>query len=187
MNRDATIADGAEPGDEGADTGHGSLALPGLWLLRLRWEAGALVEVDQLEREAPPPLSDAQPIPARFAEPLLAFARGEALDLAQVPVTLRGTKFQRRVWAALRRVPRGSVRTYAGIAADVGSPRAMRAVGTAMAANPLPLVVPCHRVVAHGLRLGGYSGGVERKKALLRLEGVRVEGDLVLPGQLPLL
>ena len=56
-----------------------------------------------------------------------------------------------------------------------------------MAANPLPLVVPCHRVVAHGLRLGGYSGGVERKKALLRLEGVRVEGDLVLPGQLPLL
>jgi methylated-DNA-[protein]-cysteine S-methyltransferase len=85
--------------------------------------------------------------------------------------------------------PRGRVRTYAGLAADVGAPRAMRAIGAAMAKNPIPIAVPCHRVIANRNRIGGYSGGtgVDRKRALLALEGVRVEGDAILLGQLDLL
>jgi methylated-DNA-[protein]-cysteine S-methyltransferase len=109
------------------------------------------------------------------------------VDPATLPVRIGGTRFQVRVWRALRRVPRGRVRTYAGLAKDAGSPRGMRAVGMAMSANPLAIVVPCHRVVGAGHKLGGYSGGLDRKRHLLELEGVVVEGDEVLPGQLELL
>ncbi len=127
------------------------------------------------------------PIPEAVRGPLERYFAGEPLDPAALPVRLVGTRFQRRVWEALRRVPRGQVRTYGGLAADVGSPRATRAIGTAMALNPIAIVVPCHRVVAAGLALGGYSGGLENKRALLALEGVKVEGDRVRPGQLDLL
>lgn len=124
----------------------------------------------------------------QVAETMLeGYFAGEPIDPAALPVRLGGTKFQRQVWTALRAVPRGSVRTYAGLAADVRSPRAMRAIGMAMAANPIAIVVPCHRIVAAGLALGGYSGGLDRKRVLLGLEGVKVEGDRVLPGQLDLL
>jgi methylated-DNA-[protein]-cysteine S-methyltransferase len=90
------------------------------------------------------------------------------------------------VWRALLRVKRGSVRTYQGLAKDAGSPRAVRAVGQAMARNPLPIVVPCHRVIASGGALGGYTGGVARKRVLLGLEGVPVIGEQVQVGQLDL-
>ncbi len=183
--------------DQPTTLAHARLDLDGLGAVWLVWSDLGLVRVDQLvppsERELDaldPGLAsrDPSPVPARDAEAFAAFARGEAIDLATLPVELRGTAFQERVWTALRAVPRGRVRTYAGLASDVGAPRAMRAVGLAMAKNPLPLVVPCHRVIAHGSRLGGYSGGLERKRALLALEGVHVEGDHVLPpGQLDLL
>jgi methylated-DNA-[protein]-cysteine S-methyltransferase len=101
-------------------------------------------------------------------------------------VDLRGTPFQVRVWEALRKIERGNVRSYAGIAADVLSPRAMRAVGAANAANPIAIVVPCHRVVGTGLGIGGYSGGLPMKRRLLTLEGVRVDAGKVIPGQLEL-
>lgn len=127
------------------------------------------------------------PIPSEVVGGLRRYFTGEPFDPATIPVRLGGTKFQRAVWTALRRVPRGSVRSYAGLAADVRSPRAMRAIGAAMAANPIAIVVPCHRVVGAGNALGGYSGGLDRKRALLTLEGVRFEGDHVLPGQLELL
>lgn len=107
--------------------------------------------------------------------------------MASIPVMLEGPPFFVAVWRALRNVARGHVRSYGGLARDVGSPRATRAVGTAMARNPLPLVVPCHRVIADGSLLGGYSDGVARKVVLLALEGVRVDGDRVLAGQLDLL
>ena len=90
------------------------------------------------------------------------------------------------MWRALRATARGKVRTYGGIANDVGAPRGMRAVGMANAANPVAIVVPCHRIVEAGNKIGGYSGGVDKKRFLLELEGVQVVGDQVLPGQLDL-
>ena len=125
-------------------------------------------------------------VPAHIAKPLRDYFAGEPVDPAEIPVDLHGTDFQKRVWRALRAIPRGRVRSYAGIASDVGSPRAMRAVGMANARNPIAIVVPCHRVVETGNRLGGYSGGLENKIFLLELEGVTVEGDRVQPGQLDL-
>ena len=82
--------------------------------------------------------------------------------------------FVRRVLKATARVPFGNVSSYAQIAAQAGSPRASRAAGNALGANPVPIVVPCHRVIHSGGGLGGYGGGLERKRELLRLEGVAV-------------
>jgi AraC family transcriptional regulator of adaptative response/methylated-DNA-[protein]-cysteine methyltransferase len=91
----------------------------------------------------------------------------ERLDL---PLDVRATAFQRRVWEALRRVPYGRRRSYTDIARAIGNPAAVRAVGRACAANPAALVIPCHRVVRQDGGLGGYRWGVERKKALLETE-----------------
>lgn len=90
-------------------------------------------------------------------------------DLALLP---QGTAFQQRVWSALRRIPFGSTLSYVGLAQAVESPRAARAVGQANHHNPLGVIVPCHRVVAADGSLGGYGGGLERKRWLLRHEGV---------------
>src|SRR5262245_51184898 len=100
---------------------------------------------------------------------ILAFIEGEA-SLARVPLDVRGTVFQRRVWDELRRIPRGETRTYQDIARAIGSPRAVRAVGSACGANPVALVVPCHRAVRTDGGMGGYAWGVARKKKLLKLE-----------------
>lgn len=82
-----------------------------------------------------------------------------------------GTKFQRRVWAALRRIPPGRTTTYGQIAQAIGRPQAVRAVGGACGANPVPVLIPCHRVVQTGGGLGGFSGGLEWKRLLLAREG----------------
>ena len=81
--------------------------------------------------------------------------------------------FGRRVLRATARIPFGKVLTYGEVAAKAGSPRAYRAAGNALGSNRMPIVVPCHRVVATGGKLGGYTGGIERKEYLLELEGVR--------------
>ena len=78
--------------------------------------------------------------------------------------------FGRRVLGQTARIPYGSVATYGDIARGIGSPRAARATGNALGSNPMPIVVPCHRVVASGGKMGGYTGGIERKQLLLRLE-----------------
>jgi len=103
---------------------------------------------------------------------LLAFIHGEA-SLARVPLDIRGTVFQRRVWEALRRIPRGETRTYQAIARAIGAPRAVRAVGSACGANPVALAVPCHRAVRTDGGLGGYAWGLQRKRKLLALEKKR--------------
>jgi methylated-DNA-[protein]-cysteine S-methyltransferase len=118
---------------------------------------------------------------------LRAYLAGEAVDPAQLPVEFEGTPFQHKVWGALRDIRRGQVKSYAAVANAVGSPRAMRAVGSANGKNPLAIVVPCHRVVEAGMRLGGYTGGLHLKRFLLDLEGVRTGDDVVKPGQLDLL
>ena len=87
-----------------------------------------------------------------------------------VPLDLRGTDFQVAVWNGLLSIPYGETRTYQDLARQLGRPRAVRAVGAANGANPLALVVPCHRVVASGGRLGGYGGGLELKARLLAME-----------------
>jgi len=83
---------------------------------------------------------------------------------------IRGTEFQRAVWDELCRIPFGVTYSYQDVARAIGRPSAVRAVGTANGANPLPLVVPCHRVVATGGKLGGYGGGLELKRRLLVME-----------------
>jgi methylated-DNA-[protein]-cysteine S-methyltransferase len=83
-----------------------------------------------------------------------------------------GTKFRLRVWAELRRIPRGETRSYGEIADELGKRRAARAVGGACGANPIPVLIPCHRVLAANGGLGGFSGGLEWKRRLLAIEGV---------------
>ncbi|MFP3870046.1 MAG: methylated-DNA--[protein]-cysteine S-methyltransferase [Syntrophobacteria bacterium] len=86
---------------------------------------------------------------------------------------VQGSSFQRQVWRTIQQIPPGRVTTYREIAARVGSPRAFRAVGQACRSNPVVLFIPCHRVVAASGKLGGFSGGLSQKAALLRHEGRR--------------
>ena len=102
-------------------------------------------------------------------EKILSFIEGES-SLARLPLDIRGTVFQRRVWDELRRIPRGETRTYQEIARAIGAPAAVRAVGSACGANPVALVVPCHRAVRTDGGMGGYAWGIGRKKKLLALE-----------------
>ncbi len=88
----------------------------------------------------------------------------------KVPLDVHGTPFQMAVWAALRGIPRGETRTYAQVARDVGRPTAARAVARACAANPVAILIPCHRVVRSDGQVGGYQWGELRKRALLRYE-----------------
>ncbi len=101
---------------------------------------------------------------------------GGGADPAHVPVVIPDVGFSTRVWRQLRRIPYGQVRTYGGIARVLRKPRAARAVGQACGRNPVPLLVPCHRVVAADRRLGGFSGGLDVKRKLLDMEGVSYRG-----------
>lgn len=103
---------------------------------------------------------------------LARYWRGEALRFS-APLDPSGTPFQRSVWRALAALPRGATTTYGALAAALGRPSAARAVGAAVGRNPLSIVVPCHRVLGQGGALTGYAGGLERKRALLELEGAR--------------
>ena len=97
-----------------------------------------------------------------------------------LPLDVRGTAFQEAVWRELRRIPLGETRSYADIAAAVGQPQAVRAVGTANGSNPIAVLVPCHRVVRSDGSLGGYAGGLDRKRKLLEAEGAAAQGALAL-------
>lgn len=113
--------------------------------------------------------SPGDPLLAQAARELAEYFAGDRRDV-DVPVGPPGTAFQQAVWAELRRVPYGSTTTYGVLAARVGSPGAVRAVGSAIGRNPVAVLVPCHRVVGSDGNLRGYAGGVERKRALLDLE-----------------
>jgi methylated-DNA-[protein]-cysteine S-methyltransferase len=106
---------------------------------------------------------------APAAAQLAQYFRGErrSFDLALAP---RGTDFQRAVWAELARIPYGATVSYRALAERVGRPNASRAVGRANATNPLPIVVPCHRVIGTNGTLTGYAGGIDAKTVLLELE-----------------
>ena len=89
-----------------------------------------------------------------------------------LPLAPHGTAFQQRVWMALRAIPYGETRTYGELAAAIGSPHASRAVGMAHHRNPIPIIIPCHRVIGANGTLTGYAGGLEIKRRLLALEGI---------------
>lgn len=101
---------------------------------------------------------------------LEAYFAGDLAAIAGLPVRTSGTGFQNEVWAALRTIPAGETTTYAKLAALVGRPRAVRATGAANGANPVSIVVPCHRVIGSNGTLTGYGGGLERKRWLLQHE-----------------
>lgn len=107
---------------------------------------------------------------------LQAYFAGRPEPLAGLALDLHGTPFQRAVWRALLALPAGATATYAGIAAAAGSPAGMRAAGAAIGRNPVSVLVPCHRVLGSDGSLTGYAGGLERKRALLRHEGVALAG-----------
>lgn len=120
-------------------------------------------DVDPSWSKDPAPLAAAvEQLDAYFAGELKSFE----LDLAPA-----GTSFQLKVWAGLRAIPYGDTISYAELARRIGNPRAVRAVGRANGANPIAVIVPCHRVIAADGTLGGYGGGLARKETLLALEG----------------
>jgi O-6-methylguanine DNA methyltransferase len=101
---------------------------------------------------------------------LTRYFRGNLREF-RLPLDLRGTAFQKRVWKALLRIPYGETRSYADVAKAIGSPKAVRAVGGANGANPVAIIVPCHRVIASDGTLGGFGSGLDCKRKLLTLEG----------------
>jgi methylated-DNA-[protein]-cysteine S-methyltransferase len=127
----------------------------------------------QTEKDAPQPEPDwvdnADSLATAAVQLEEYFAgRLEEFDLELAP---RGTPFQKRVWQELERIPYGTTISYSELAERIGNPKAVRAVGTANGANPLPIVIPCHRVIGADGSLTGYAGGIEIKEALLALEG----------------
>lgn len=136
--------------------------------LRLHAHAGLLTAID----------FDAEPRGARVPDPVLDEAERQLSDYFDgkriefdLPLASEGSEFQKKVWAELLRIPYGETATYGDIARRLGyEPVISRAVGVANASNPLPIVVPCHRVIGSDGKLTGYAGGVDRKRALLELE-----------------
>ena len=161
------------------DTPLGTLVAAGTdrGLLRLAYEDfnGGLDEVlDHLAHRVSPRILEA---PARLdaiRRELDEYFEGRRQDF-DVPIDWSlTTGFTQRVLQATARIPFGSVGSYKSVAAEAGSPRATRAAGNALGSNPIPIVVPCHRVLRSGGKLGGYTGGLEKKEHLLRLEGVLI-------------
>lgn len=126
----------------------------------LKRHYGAKLRLD--ERKAPP---------SPAAQALEAYFAGDLQAIDKVEVAMAGTPFQREVWAALRQIPVGKTLSYGALAAKIGRPKAVRAVGLANGANPIGIVVPCHRVIGADCSLTGYGGGLDRKRWLLDHEG----------------
>ena len=105
---------------------------------------------------------------------LRAYFAGDLREF-DVPLEIAGTDFQKRVWSALRTIPYGETRSYSQLAGQIGSPRAVRAVGAANGRNHIPIIVPCHRVIGASGSLVGFGGGLEWKRFLLDLEARNVE------------
>lgn len=130
-------------------------------LLNLHYGAGAT------RLEASPRISNA-------GHAIEAYFAGELSAIGALRTETGGTVFQREVWKALRAIPVGETSSYGQLAASIGRPKAVRAVGLANGANPVALVVPCHRIIGSDASLTGYGGGIERKRWLLEHEGVRL-------------
>ncbi|MBM3182770.1 MAG: methylated-DNA--[protein]-cysteine S-methyltransferase [Chloroflexi bacterium] len=108
--------------------------------------------------------------PADLPQRLQRYCNGERVDFPDRLDLSVATRFQQDVWAVTKNIPYGQTRSYGWVAVQLGKPKAMRAVGQALGRNPLPIIIPCHRVVRSDGGLGGFSGGLDMKKLLLRLE-----------------
>jgi O-6-methylguanine DNA methyltransferase len=106
---------------------------------------------------------------------LNGYFHGTVTSFSEAPLDLKGTPFQLQVWQELGRIPWAETITYQELASRLGKPQAARAVGQACGANPIPIIIPCHRVIASNGTLGGYSSGLERKRWLLKHEGAKGE------------
>jgi O-6-methylguanine DNA methyltransferase len=114
--------------------------------------------------------NDSNELLSQAANELRDYFMGK-LRVFYVPLDMQGTDFQLSVWNCLRKIPYGETRSYAQIAEEIGKPKAVRAVGAANGSNPIPIIVPCHRVIGSSGKLTGYGGGLPLKKRLLELEG----------------
>jgi methylated-DNA-[protein]-cysteine S-methyltransferase len=108
--------------------------------------------------------------PEGFIKELTSYFNGSVSDFSQKIKLLAGTDFEKKVWTALKEIPFGETRTYKWVAEKTGSPAATRAVGRALSKNPVPIVIPCHRVIESDGAIGGYSSGVNKKRRLLDME-----------------
>jgi methylated-DNA-[protein]-cysteine S-methyltransferase len=113
-------------------------------------------------------------VPSELRSALTAYFKGDLVRLKTIKWRVAGTPFQRKVWTALPKIPAGTTMSYGALAAKLNVPRAMRAVGHANGSNPISVVVPCHRLVGASGALVKYGGGLERKRWLLRHEGVEI-------------
>lgn len=133
-------------------------------------EDGGVLTALYLPNSPMPPAGEETPLLVRGRAELLEYLAGERRDF-DLPLAPRGTPFQRKVWTALADIPYGQTVTYGELARRVGCPKGSRAVGQANHRNPLPIFLPCHRVVGADRTLTGYGGGLELKQRLLELEG----------------
>ncbi len=144
--------------------------------LLLSFTAKGLAAVDfadkgcQTSAGAPPPPA-LRPMIEATKQALSRYFDNGATDFADLPLDLQGTPFQKKVWQELQRIPRGGTISYKELARRAGSPQAFRAAGQANGRNPIPIIVPCHRVIAADGTLGGYSSGLDKKRWLLKHEG----------------
>lgn len=143
--------------------------------LTLVSDDGMLCGLYMMEHSHPPKSADLGPRVSTGFEAvtgqLAEYFAGERAEFT-VPLALRGTDFQRQVWALLEKIPFGSTRSYADLAHELGNPAAIRAVAAANGRNPVSIIVPCHRAIGSDGSLVGYAGGLSRKRFLLELEGV---------------
>ena len=120
-------------------------------------------------------------IPKVIKQPLAAYFAGDLTAIDHIAVATGGTFFQRDVWDALRRISPGTTLSYGDLARKIGRPKAVRAVGLANGANPIAIVVPCHRIIGADTSLTGYGGGIDRKRWLLNHEGAVFKGATARP------
>nr|WP_321502033.1 methylated-DNA--[protein]-cysteine S-methyltransferase [uncultured Dethiosulfovibrio sp.] len=139
----------------------------GVKLVRLYEGTKAPVPIFNVWKKSSAKLKDA-------TDQLKAYFAGE-LKVFDLPLSLEGTPFQLQVWEALQKIPYGETRSYMEMALSMGNDKACRAVGGANGRNPIPVIIPCHRVVGSNGSLGGYSGGLGLKKRLLSIEGISLD------------
>ncbi len=133
----------------------------------------AAIEFENLQAERADSSERADAVLTECARQLDAYFSGNRRDF-DLPLAPGGTAFQQQVWRALADIPYGELRSYRDIARVIGRPKAMRAVGAANGRNPIPIVVPCHRVIGSNGSLTGFAGGLEAKRVLLALEGIEL-------------
>lgn len=127
---------------------------------------------DDFPFREPSPIEKQYPVLTYAQELLDQYFAGQPLEFSGVPIRVDwGTDFQNRVWETIRQIPYGEVRTYQWIADQIERPKSVRAIGNAVGANLTSILIPCHRVIRSDGTLGGYGGGIDRKRQLLTLEG----------------